>query len=117
MNSLTLGFVYVCGFSWLLCEVCVSASNGLWMPIGLFVVFFTVMFSVLGCIKLSDKAVNASGSIFAILIGASIAAYGLASFGASAVGAILRLAGGAMLMGLGGMGMAILLKQSKSEAH
>ena len=115
MNSLTLGFLYVCGFSWLLCEVCVSASNGFWIPIGLFVVFFTVMFSVLGCIKLSDKAVNASGPIFAILIGASIAAYGFASFGASAVGAILRLAGGAMMIGLGAM--AILLKQSKSEAH
>ena len=115
MNSLTLGFLYVCGFSWLLCEVCVSASNGFWIPIGLFVVFFTVMFSVLGCIKLSDKAVNASGPIFAILIGASIAAYGFASFGASAVGAILRLVGGAMMIGLGAM--AILLKQSKSEAH
>ena len=115
MNSLTLGFLYVCGFSWLLCEVCVSASNGFWMPIGLFVVFFTVMFSVLGCIKLSDKAVNVSGPIFAILIGISIAAYGIASFGASAVGATLRLAGGAMMIGLGGM--AILLKQSKGEAH
>ena len=115
MNSLTLGFLYVCGFSWLLCEVCVSASNGSWMPLGLFVVFFTVMFSVLGCIKLSDKAINAAGPILAILIGVGIAAYGITSFGASAAGAVLRLVGGAMMIALGGM--AILLKQSEGEAH
>ncbi len=115
MNSLTLGFLYVCGFSWLLCEVCVSASNGSWMPLGLFVVFFTVMFSVLGCIRLSDKAINAAGPIFAILIGLGIAAYGITAFGASGLGAVLRLLGGGMMVALGAI--AIMLKPSEGEAH
>ena len=115
MNSLTLGFLYVCGFSWLFCEVCVSASNGAWTPLILFVIFFTVMFSVLGCIRLSDKAVNIAGPIFSILIGLGIAAYGVNAFDASVVGAVLRLLGGSMVIALGAM--AILLRRSEEASH
>lgn len=115
MNSLTLGFLYVCGFSWLFCEVCVGASNGAWAPLILFVIFFTVMFSVLGCIRLSEKAVNTAGPIFSILIGLGIAAYGVTAFDVSLVGAVLRLLGGGMMIALGGM--AILLRRSEKASH
>ena len=52
MNSLSLGFLYVVGVTWLLCEVCVTASGGNWTPLWLYLVGFTVMFAVLGCLPL-----------------------------------------------------------------
>tara|TARA_R110000850_G_scaffold273357_3_gene409644 strand:+ start:225 stop:572 length:348 start_codon:yes stop_codon:yes gene_type:complete len=115
MNSLTLGFLYVCGFSWLFCEVCVSASNGSSMPLVLFVLGFIVMFSVLGCIRLSDKVVNVAGPIFSILIGLGIVAYGFGAFGISGLGAALRIIGGILMIALGGV--AFLVGDKEENAH
>ena len=69
MNSLTLGFFYVVGLSWLFLETSLMAGNGSWGPFWLFILGFSVMFSLLGCLPLSDKAVNKIGSIFAIIVG------------------------------------------------
>ena len=73
MNSLSLGFVYACGLSWLLCEVCVSASNGNWIPVILYTIGFTLMFAILGCLRISDKAVETAGPVFSVVIGLGIA--------------------------------------------
>lgn len=114
MNSLSLGFLYATGLSWLLCEVCVSASNGNWMPLILFTIGFTLMFAILGCIKISDKAVEKAGPVFSVIIGVGIALYGVGSFEASLIGSALRLIGGAFMIALGVVGYAVT---AKSEAH
>ncbi|MEM7602008.1 MAG: hypothetical protein AAF357_11420 [Verrucomicrobiota bacterium] len=114
MNSLSLGFIYACGLSWLLCEVCVSASNGNWLPLILFVIGFTLMFAILGCLKISDKAVETAGPVFSVVIGLGIALYGIGSFDASLIGSVLRLAGAAAMIALGVVGYSVT---AKSEAH
>ncbi len=114
MNSLSLGFVYATGLSWLLCEVCVSASNGNWIPIILFSLGFVVMFAVLGCMRISDKAVETAGPVFSVVIGLGIALYGIGSFDATILGSVLRLAGGAVMVALGVVGYAVT---SRKSAH
>ncbi|MEM1442363.1 MAG: hypothetical protein AAGF67_08475 [Verrucomicrobiota bacterium] len=114
MNSLSLGFLYASGLSWLLCEVCVSASNGNWMPLILYTIGFTLMFAILGCMKISDRAVEKSGPVFSVVIGLGIALYGVGSFDASILGASLRLVGGAFMIALGVVGYAVTVK---TEAH
>lgn len=114
MNSLSLGFIYACGLSWLLCETCISASNGNWLPLILFVIGFTVMFAVLGCLKISDKAVETAGPVFSVIIGLGIALYGIGSLDASILGSLIRLAGGAAMVVLGVVGYSVT---SKSGAH
>mgnify|MGYP003638857482 CR=1 FL=1 len=116
MNSLTLGFIYVCGFSWILAEACVSASNGNSIPLALVVIGFILMFSILGCLPLSDKAINTAGPIFSILIGLGIIAYAFAAFGdGSTGGGILRIAIGGLMVVLGAMGF--VLSSDEEEAH
>ncbi len=68
MNSLTLGFFYVVGLSWALSETCVIASNGNWFPLIVFGLLFVLMFSVLGCLRISAKAVEVWGGIFAVAL-------------------------------------------------
>jgi hypothetical protein len=114
MNSLSLGFVYACGLSWLLCEVCVSASNGNWIPIILYTIGFTLMFAILGCLRISDKAVETAGPVFSVVIGLGIALYGVGSFDATILGSVLRLAGGAAMIALGVVGYSVT---SRQEAH
>lgn len=114
MNSLSLGFFYVCGLSWLLCEVCVSASNGNWIPVILYTIGFTLMFAILGCLRISDKAVETAGPVFSVVIGLGIALYGVGSFDATILGSVLRLAGGAAMIALGVVGYSVT---SRQEAH
>ncbi|MDF2375561.1 MAG: hypothetical protein P1U81_04930 [Verrucomicrobiales bacterium] len=114
MNSLSLGFVYACGLSWLLCEVCVSASNGNWIPVILYTIGFTLMFAILGCLRISDKAVETAGPVFSVVIGLGIALYGVGSFDATILGSVLRLAGGAAMIALGVVGYSVT---SRQEAH
>jgi hypothetical protein len=113
MNSLSLGFLYVIGVTWLLCEVCVSASGGNWTPLWLYLIGFIVMFAVLGCLPLSTKAVEIAGPIFAILIGVSILAYGFGAFGSGFMGGAIRSVGGLALVALGVIGFSY----RKTEAH
>ncbi|MEM9016228.1 MAG: hypothetical protein AAGC68_04390 [Verrucomicrobiota bacterium] len=115
MNSLSLGFLYVCGLSWLLCEVCVAASDGNSMPLLLFVIGFTVMFAILGCLKISDRAVELAGPVFAILIGLSIALFGFGSIGESVIGGVIRIAGGAGMIVFGVISMGFAKKESTSH--
>ncbi|MDF1753038.1 MAG: hypothetical protein P1U89_09710 [Verrucomicrobiales bacterium] len=68
MKSLTLGFFYVVGISWALVETCIIAANGNWTPLIIFLVGFTLMFSTLGCAKISDKSVERWGGIFAMIL-------------------------------------------------
>ncbi|MCH1409814.1 MAG: hypothetical protein L7V87_12325 [Verrucomicrobiales bacterium] len=114
MNSLSLGFLYVCGLSWLLCEVCVSASNGNWTPLWMFLIFFTLMFTILGCWPLSGKAIDAVGPIFAALMGVGIILYGFGGFGASVVGGVIRVLGGAVLILFGFLGYSL---RNTEESH
>lgn len=72
MNSLTLGFFYIVGLSWLMVETSLMAGDGSWGPFWLFLAGFAVMFSLLGCLPLSDSAVNKVGAVFAIIVGAAL---------------------------------------------
>jgi hypothetical protein len=114
MNSLSLGFLYVIGVTWLLCEVCVSASGGNWTPLWLYLVGFTVMFAVLGCLPLSTRAIEIAGPIFAILIGVGILAYGFSAFGSGFTGGFIRTIGGLALVTLGVIGFSY---RKSEEAH
>ena len=79
MNSLTLGFFYVCGMAWALAECCIQASNGNSIPLILFTIIFTVIFSILGCLDLSEKALNTTGLITASLLGVVLLGFAFAS--------------------------------------
>lgn len=114
MNSLSLGFLYVVGVTWLLCEVCVSASGGNWTPLWFYLIGFTVMFAVLGCLPLSNKAIEIAGPIFAIIIGVGILAYGFGAFGSSFIGGAIRSVGGLALIALGVIGFSY---RKSEEAH
>lgn len=114
MNSLSLGFLYVVGVTWLLCEVCVSASGGNWTPLWFYLIGFTVMFAVLGCLPLSNKAIEIAGPIFSIIIGVGILAYGFGAFGSSFIGGAIRAVGGLALIALGVIGFSY---RKSEEAH
>ena len=117
MNSLSLGFFYICGLTLLLVDVCLSASAGNWTPLTLFTIFFTVMFAVLGCVKISSKAVDSAGPIFAILIGVGILAYAIASIQAGFLGAFLRLLMAAAMIGFGAIGFLVRPQGESHESH
>lgn len=114
MNSLSHGFLFLVGLSWLLCEVCVGAGAGYWTPVWLYLAGFTVMFTIMGCLPLSEKAINTAGPIFTILIGAGIAYYGVAALGSGWFGAALRLIGAGSLVVLGLISFA---GREKASAH
>lgn len=113
MNSLSLGFLYLIGVAWLLCEVCVSASGGNWTPLWLYLIGFIVMFAILGCLPLKTRTVEIAGPIFSIIIGVSILAYGFGAFESGFMGGAIRVVGGLALVALGVIGFSY----RKSEAH
>lgn len=113
MNTLSHGFFFLAGLAWLLGEVCISASAGFWTPLWLYLLGFTIMFAVMGCLPLSEKTINTAGPIFAIILGAAIIIYGVAALPASPMGGILRIvaAAGLVIMGV------VNLMASKNESH
>ncbi len=118
MNSLSLGFVYICGLSLLLAEVCISAGNGNWTPLWLFLVLFILMFAILGCLPLSNKAIDRAGPVFSILIGVGLLGYSFGSFGAgSYLGGFLKLFAAVILVAIGLLGYAHKTPEDHSEAH
>jgi|SRR5690606_28574726 hypothetical protein len=98
MNSLSHGFLFLCGLAWLLGEVCVSAGDGFWGPLWLYLLGLTVMFSLMGCVKVSDKTINAAGPVFTGIMGASIILYAFGAFSDSALGGLFRLVLGTALL-------------------
>ncbi|MDA7920288.1 hypothetical protein N9B73_00910 [Verrucomicrobiales bacterium] len=118
MNSLSLGFAYICGLSLLLTEVCIGAGNGNWTPLWLFLVFFTLMFAILGCLPLSNKAIDKAGPVFSILIGVGILAYAFGSFGAgSYLAGFLKLLSASLMVVIGLLGFVFKTPEDHSEAH
>ncbi|MEO0417116.1 MAG: hypothetical protein AAF226_19445 [Verrucomicrobiota bacterium] len=91
MNSLKMGFFYVVGWSWALCETCVIASNGNWMPLILFTIYFVLTFSILGCMPISDAAVSRAGGFLALLLGIGLVAIALGTLKVSAGYGIMKL--------------------------
>ena len=74
MNSLATGFFYIVGLSWALTECGVQAGNGNWAPLIIFVIFFILMFALLGCLPISNKSIETLGTIFAVLLGIGLIA-------------------------------------------
>lgn len=116
MNSLSLGFLYVTGLSWLLCETCISASNGNWLPLTAFLIFFTLMFAILGCLPISSKAVDAAGPIFAIIMGVWILGYGFAA-GSGVLSVGIRVVGGAVVAAFGLLAILAQKGEEAGESH
>ena len=115
MNTLSHGFLFLVGLTWLLCEVCVGAGAGYWTPVWLFLGGFVVMFAIMGCLPLSDKTINTAGPIFTLIIAAGIVFYGIEAFSNGGIlGGVLRLLGGAALAL---MGVLNLLSRDKAAAH
>jgi hypothetical protein len=117
MSSLSNGFLFVCALSWLLCEVCVSASMGNHVPLAIFAAGLVVMFSILGCIRVSEGTVEMAGPIFTLLIGGGILLYGLGSFDASVIGALLRILGAFVVLGFGAITLIAALGAKRDAAH
>ncbi|MAS91653.1 MAG: hypothetical protein CMO55_00530 [Verrucomicrobiales bacterium] len=116
MNSLSHGFLFLVGLSWLLGETCLSASNGNWTPLWLYLAGFTVMFSIMGCLPLSTKTINKAGPIFTIIMGLAIVGYSLGPLSAKMVGGfLLRVIGGGALVVLGVL--SFLSAKDEKEAH
>lgn len=80
MNSLTLGFFYVCGMSWALAECALRAAYGNPLPLLLFVLAFVVVFAIMGCLPVSDKTINTTGSVGAVLLAVTLAVFTLESW-------------------------------------
>ncbi len=115
MNSLSLGFFYVVGFSWILCETSVSAASGNWGPLVLFTIGFILMFSILGCLPISNRAVGLAGPVFGILTGLGIIAYaGVYYDGGIGASEILRVLGGGLVVAVSVIGFGYA---DKKEAH
>ncbi|MEM7699979.1 MAG: hypothetical protein AAF236_16410 [Verrucomicrobiota bacterium] len=126
MNSMSMGFVFVCGVSWLLCEACNFAGQGNWWPFWAYIAYFTLLFSIMGCIPLSDTAINLWGAIFSVGMGAALAVCAIHTAQVSVSdglwrilnpGVSLRLIGAAVLVMMGILGFSINYQQSKAEAH
>lgn len=118
MNSLSLGFAYICGLSLLLAEVCIGAGNGNWTPLWLFLLLFALMFAILGCLPLSNKAVDKAGPIFSLLIGIGILAYAFESFGAgSYLAGFLKLVAAGFMIVICLLGFVHKTPEDHSEAH
>ncbi len=115
MNSLSHGFLFLCGLSWLLGEVCVSAGAGFWTPAWLYLIGFIAMFSLMGCLPVSEKTINTAGPVFTILIGGAIVLYGFGAFDSGVFGALVRLLGGGVLVFLGVSNF--LGREKKQHAH
>ena len=114
MNSLSHGFFFLAGLSWLLCEVCADAGAGFWTPLWLFLVGFVVMFAIMGCLPVSENTINTAGPVFTLIIAAGIAFYGVESFSGSILGAVLRLLGAVVIAV---MGVISLLGREKAATH
>ena len=92
MNSLSNGFLYVLGFAWVLTECSLHSVAGNHLPIYLFLLVFIVAFSVLGCLNLSDNAVNKFGSLVSVLLAVSLVIFSIGTItGGSVVIGILKL--------------------------
>ncbi len=114
MNTLSHGFLFLCGLAWLLGEVCVSAGAGFWTPVWLYLIGFIVMFSIMGCLSLSERAINTAGPIFAAIVGGAIVLYGFGAFGSSVSGGLVRLVGGGSLVFLA---VVSFLGRGKEQQH
>lgn len=115
MNSLVLGFFFTAGMGWALCETCLIAGAGNWLPLILFLLFFIVAFSILGCLDMSDKAMNMFGSVSAVMLGAGLMVFALDSFSISkAVGALKIL--GALIFLVAGL-LTLIPSKSGGESH
>ena len=115
MNSLSLGFFYVCGLAWALAECCVQASAGNSLPLIIFAIAFIVIFAIFGCLDVSDKAINLTGIITASDLGLVLLGFSLASCKTS--GAIVGVPKVFFaLMFLLGSFSGILAQEDSSEA-
>lgn len=116
MNSMSHGFVYLSGLSWLLCEVCISASQGFWLPVIIYLIGFIVMFAILGCLPLSNRAIDRMGPIFTAIMAAGILYYGITTFSESMVGGSLRVVGALLVLGVA-IGGYLTSQHDEKAAH
>jgi hypothetical protein len=99
MNSLSNGFLYVVGFGWVLAECCLVAVAGNSTPILLFLLAFVLIFSILGCLNLSDAAVNKVGALSSALLAASLVIFSIGTITAGApVFGVLKLLAAAVFV-------------------
>lgn len=114
MNSLSNGFLYVVGMGWALTECCLHAVAGSWTPLILFLLLFFVMFAILGCLHLSDAAINRAGTITAVLLAVSLIFFSVETIvnGAGGLGALKLL--GALIFVAGAF---VALTAKKDAAH
>lgn len=118
MNSFSHGFIFLLGLCWLLCEVCVGASAGLWAPVWFYLVGLIVMFSVMGCWPMSEKGLDIAGAAFAVLIAVGIVSYGFQAFSEGAlVGGIVRVIGALFMAHLAVSGLVGQLRVAEKSAE
>jgi len=118
MNTLSHGFLFLAGLSWLLGEVCVSAGAGFWTPVWLFLIGFTVMFAIMGCLPVSERTINLGGAISSLVIGGGIVLYGLGAFVDTGFFAgLIRLVGGGAMVVAGVVSLLQARGEKSSPAH
>ncbi|NNE90051.1 MAG: hypothetical protein HKN23_00240 [Verrucomicrobiales bacterium] len=114
MNSLVLGFFYLTAMAWALCEVCLIAGTGNWLPLSLFLVLFFVAFSILGCLNVSDGMMNMFGAATAILLGLFLLFISFAGFQISPAVGLLKLFGALSIVAAG---IIPFLPAKKNDSH
>lgn len=103
MNSLSNGFLYLVGYGWALTECTLCAVAGNWLPFILFFLAFAVTFSVLGCLPLSDAAVDRFGAISAALLAITLIGFTVVTFGHGQMGLGLLKLVGSVIFALGAL--------------
>lgn len=113
MNSLSNGFLYVLGFAWALTECSLHSVAGNHWPILLYLLVFILAFSVLGCLNLSDSAVNKFGSLISAVLAVSLVVFSILTItgGEFLIGVIKLLASGLFVLA------ALVSFSSKGHTH
>ena len=86
MNSMSNGFLYTLGFGWALTECCLLAVAGSFLPLILFTLAFFVVFSVLGCLNLSESTIEKFGSLVAAALALVLIIFTALTFVHGAIG-------------------------------
>ena len=114
MNSLTMGFLLTTAMGWALCEGCVAAGNGNWLPLIGFLAAFIFIFGAIDCLELSAGATNLIGSAFTLILGFALLGF---AFSTSYLGTGVTTLKALGALSIVAAGIISFLPSKKGEQH
>lgn len=120
MQNLNGAFLYITLLGWCLIECVYRATQGHAFALLLFVLAFLVVFSVLGCLNLSDQATNLVGGVSTGLLALGLVLFTVAGavHGASLVTNLVKGFGAVLAVVFAVSSILPLVRESKkASAH